>query len=125
MKNLVNFQKTIFKNSFVNGSKIRFKWALNSPYGDANYTLYCQSERQSLEIAQTLDLCFTNGENFAALMDIATKMLEGFSLIRTRKISGYHGYPDSLWFIGIENRYYCIEYSELTSYSIDEIKHLL
>ena len=123
MKNLSNFG--VFNTCYVIAEKIRFKWELGTVYGDVNYTLYCQSHKQALEIANTIDIVFPNGENYAALMDIATLMLEGFSLIRTRKIQGYYGYPDGFWFIGIENRYYCIEYNELNSYSLDEIKHLL
>jgi len=115
-----NFQ--ISKLCYVIGEKIRFKWAMNTHYGDLNYTLYCQSERQALEIANTLDIAYPNGENFAALMELATKMLQGFSLIRTRNLNNF---PYGFYFVKIQNKYHCIEYNEVKIFEFHEIIHIL
>ena len=120
-KNMTFFEKE-FKNSFVSGDTIRLKWALGSRYGDKNYTVFCNSEKQALEMANSLDIAFPNGENFAALRTLAGQMKSGFELIKAKPNNNF---PNGFYFVKIKGMYAFIEYGNLVYYREKDIKHNL
>ena len=111
-----------FNLSFVAGDTLRLKWALGSKYGDKNYTVWCKNDRHAADIASALDKIFPNGENFAALKELADRMKRGFTLVKRKETRHY---PEGFWYVVIGNQYHTIEYGEVRIYSAEQIRHTL